>query len=169
MIMEIDLLRLRNGIDKKIDINTNYSFSKDELLGTDVTSLDDAHIEGEITLNALGELYLSLEVTGTMIIPCAITLKPVPYPFDIVIEGDLEEISTEYTENNKKSLNTIDILPIIWENIVVEIPMRVVSPDVDMDNIDMHGDGWDFVTGEKKNVNSEFSKLYDLLEDSEVK
>lgn len=167
--MEIDLLRLRNGIDKKIDINTNYSFSKDELLGTDVTSLDDAHIEGEITLNALGELYFSLEVTGTMIIPCAITLKPVPYPFDIVIEGDLEEISTEYTENNKKSLNTIDILPIIWENIVVEIPMRVVSPDVDMDNIDMHGDGWDFVTGEKKNVNSEFSKLYDLLEDSEVK
>ena len=167
--MEIDLLRLRNGIDKKIDINTNYSFSKDELLGTDVTSLDDAHIEGDITLNALCELYFSLEVTGTMIIPCAITLKPVPYPFDIVIEGDLEEISTEYTENNKKSLNTIDILPIIWENIVVEIPMRVVSPDVDMDNIDMHGDGWDFVTGEKKNVNSEFSKLYDLLEDSEVK
>lgn len=165
--MNIDLLRLRNGIDKKILVNTNYSFSEEQLKGTDLSKLDDVHIEGEITLNALNEIYLNLEVSGTMIIPCAITLKPVDYPFDIIIEGDLSEIHEESLENAEKCINSLDILPIIWENILMEIPMRVVSQDIDTTN--MHGDGWRLITDEVENTNPELSKLKDLLQDSEVR
>ena len=162
--MNYDLSRLKNGIDKKIIIDELYSFSEEQLKGTDVTKLDDVHIEGEITLNAIDELYLSIEVSGVMIIPCAITLKPVEYPFDIVIEGDLSEIHEEIAE---KCINSIDIFPIIWENILMEIPMRVVSPDADITKL--KGDGWRIITDEEENVNSELSKLEDLLKTSEVK
>ncbi len=165
--MNIDLLRLRNGIDKKILVNTNYSFSEEQLKGTDLSKLDDVHIEGEITLNALNEIYLNLEVSGVMIIPCAITLKPVSYPFDIIIEGDLSEIHEESLENTEKCINSLDILPIIWENILMEIPMRVVSDDIDTTN--MHGDGWRLITDDVENTNPELSKLKDLLQDSEVR
>ena len=164
--MNYDLLRLRNGIESKVIVNTTYSFSKEELSGTDVTELNDVLIEGEITLNALQEIYLSLEVSGTMIIPCAITLKPVEYPFNIVIEGDLSEIHEDGQENSEKCINSIDILPIIWENILMEIPMRVVSEDVN--TADLSGDGWRLITNEEEKVNSELSKLKDLLQDSEV-
>ena len=165
--MNYDLLRLRNGIDKKVIVNENYSFSKEQLSGTDVSVLDDVHVEGEITLNAIDEIYLSLEVSGVMIIPCAITLKPVEYPFNIVIEGDLSEIHEESQENVEKYLNSIDILPIIWENILMEIPMRVVSDDIDTTKLS--GDGWKFVTDEEDKVNSELSKLGDLLKTREVR
>lgn len=164
--MNFDLTRLRNGIDKKIIINEYYTFTKDQLDGTDVKELNDMHVEGEISLNALEEIYLSLQATGIMIIPCAITLKPVEVPFDVIIEGDLSEFQEETSEISKNSINSIDILPIIWENILMEIPMRVVSPDADISNL--HGDGWRVITDEGESVNSELSKLKELLEDSEV-
>ncbi len=162
--MNFDLLRLKNGIDKRIIVDEVYSFSEEELKGTDVTKLDNVHINGEITLNALGDVYLSLEVDGVMIIPCAVTLKPVEYPFNIIIEGDLAEISEE---NEEKFINSIDILPIIWENILMEIPMRVVSEGADISNL--KGDGWRVITEKEENVNSELSKLEELLKTSEVK
>ena len=165
--MNYDLTRLRNGIDRKVIIDDYYSFTKEQLSATDVESLDNVHVEGEITLNAIDEIYLSLEVSGVMVIPCAITLKPVDVPFDIIIEGDLSEIHEESQENAEKSLNSLDILPIIWENILMEIPMRVVSPDADITK--MKGDGWRVITDEEENVNSELSKLQDLLKTSEVK
>lgn len=165
--MNYDLTRLRNGIDRKVIVDDYYSFTKEQLQSTDVSFLDNVHVEGEITLNAIDEIYLSLEASGVMIIPCAITLKPVEVPFDIVIEGDLSEIHEELEENEEKCINSLDILPIIWENILMEIPMRVVSPDADITK--MKGDGWRVITDEEESVNSELSKLKDLLEDSEVR
>lgn len=165
--MNVDLLRLQNGIDKKVKINETYSFPKEMLEVAGVSKLDDAHIEGEITLDAIGEVYLSLEVSGVMIIPCAITLKPVSYPFDIVIEGPLSEFQDSDEENAKKFVNSLDILPIIWENILVEIPMRVVSDDADPSL--MHGDGWCMITDEEEHPNPGLAGLEDLLQDSEVR
>jgi len=49
----------------------------------------------------------------------------------------------------------------------MEIPMRVVSPDADITNL--KGDGWRVITDEDRNVNSELSKLEDLLKTSEVR
>jgi len=165
--MNYDLTRLRNGIDRNVVVDDYYSFTEEQLKGTDLTKLDNVHVEGEISLNAIDELYLSLEVTGNMVIPCAITLKPVEVPFDIIIEGDLSEIHPESQENAEKCINSLDILPIIWENILMEIPMRVVSPDADITKL--KGDGWRVITDEEDSVNSELSKLKDLLDDSEVR
>lgn len=157
--MIVDLTRLFSRIDKEVLVDEKISFT--ELDGTGVTSIDDVVINGVITLNALNEIYLNLDVEGVMIIPCAITLKPVEYPFSIKIEGDLEEIAEENPEKYINSKNSLDILPIIWENILMEIPMRVVSEDAE--DVALSGDGWKFITGEEKTENSELSKLKDLL------
>ena len=162
--MDIDLTRLRNGIDSKVIIDETYSFSEEELKDSGILKLDDVRIEGEITLDAMDELYLNISITGSMDLPCSITLEPVSYPIDVLIDGTLEEITDE---NVKKSINTIDILPIIWENILVEVPIRVVSPKADPSK--MHGDGWRLITDEEENVNSELSKLKELFETSEVR
>ena len=71
-------------------------------------------------------------------------------------------------ENQRNFQNTIDILPIIWENILMEIPMRVVSEDVKDKDINMSGDGWKFIT-EEEGTSSPLSELMDYLDDSEVK
>lgn len=163
--VKYDITRLNNNIDKSINVNEVYSFKKEEMEGTDLIKLDDVNITGEILKNSLGNIELNLDVEGVMVLPCAITLNPVDYPFNININGELDEFMEENSTNFQ---NTIDILPIIWENILMEIPYRVISEEAKNSNINMKGDGWSFTTEEEEKV-SPLSGLMDLLDDSEVK
>lgn len=160
--MFIDLTKLKGGLVNQIDINEIYSFSKEELEGTELMSLDDVNINGYITKSSADDYRLFLNIKGTMIIPCSLTLKPVNYPFNIEVSGYLNDILEEIDKNIKKTENTIDILPIIWENILLEIPMKVVSED--LNDLKVEGNGWKLVTEEDvKETNSELEKLKDLL------
>ena len=165
--MKYDIIRLNNNIVRSIEVNETYSFTKEELSGTDLLNLNDVKIEGEITKNSLGNVELNLYVEGVMVLPCAITLKPVNYPFNIEISGEIEELMENFEEKDRNFKNSIDILPIIWENILMEIPMRVVSEEADS-NIKKEGNGWKFVT-EEEEKKSPLSELLDYLDDSEVK
>ena len=161
--MIYDITRLNNSIDKYINVDETDSFSKEELSGTDLLKLDNVKINGQIFRNSLGNIELNLIVDGIMVLPCAITLKPVDYPFNIEINGEIDEL---VEEKSKKFQNTIDILPIIWENILLEIPMRVVSEEAK--DVTLKGDGWVFTTEEEEKNNP----FMDLLNDdmnSEVK
>ena len=158
--MNIDLLRLKNNVDKVIDIDKDISFEGFDFSGTDLIDLRNVHVSGNLTKDSMDDICLYLSVSGEMVLPCAITLEDVPHNFSFVIDDKLENILEEL-KNDKKIENTIDILPIIWENILMEIPMRVVSPNAKLDNL--KGDGWRFVTDEVKSVNPELEKLKDLL------
>jgi len=159
--MNIDITRLRSGIDRIINFSFDYNFSDDELKKMEVNKINDLKITGNVTLDALKEINIYIEISGVMIIPCAVTLKPVDYPFNITVDGSLEELENEFDENIKKNQNTLDIFPIIWENILMEVPMRVVSEDAG--DYEISGDGWKFTTKDCENENSELSKLKDLL------
>ena len=162
MKMKYDLIRLKNGLDKNILIDLIYSFDNEALSQTDLLSLDNVLIKGEIIKDSLDNIILDVDVNGEMVLPCANTLKPVKYPFDIKINGNIEKMLEEIDENAKKCENTIDIFPIIWENILMEIPMRVVSDDADLSNL--KGDGWRVITEEtREESNSALAKLKDLL------
>ena len=154
--MKFDLTRLNNNIDKKIDVCLDYKFTKEELEVTELLDCD-INITGEISKNSLDDIILDLVVTGNMYLPCAITLNKTRYPFELNINGTLDEL----IENARNFTNTLDIFPIIWENILMEIPMKVVSKDANTSNL--KGDGWEFVTNERKKTNPELEKLKDLL------
>ena len=85
-----------------------------------------------------------------MFLPCAITLNPVEYPFNIKIEDRLDTILEEIGEFDKKDAISLDIFPIVWENILLEIPSKVVSKDAETKNL--KGDGWELVREEKANT-----------------
>lgn len=158
----LDLTKLNSGLIDKIDINETYSFSKEQLKDTELISLDDVKISGFITKSSTDDYHVFLSIKGIMVLPCSLTLKPVEYPFNIDIDGYLKELFEEIDKNVKKIENTIDILPIIWENILVELPMKVVSND--LQDLKLEGNGWKLITEEeKKEINPELEKLKDLL------
>ena len=100
-------MRTLPGISSRFSQVSGIKFKVDDSIPSPVVVNDIesyVKVEGEITLDAMDELYLSLSVTGSMDLPCSITLEPVPYPIDIIIEGNLEEFTDDFT---KKSLNTI--------------------------------------------------------------
>ena len=162
--MNIDITKLKSDIEDSIDIDLTYSFSKEELEGTDLINLNDVKIKGNISKDSTYEYTIDVDVSGIMVLPCSITLEPVDYPFSVKISGNLEEMLEEINENSKKIENSIDIFPIIWENILMEIPMKVVSEKAK--DIKLEGDGWKLITDENRgNINPEFQKLNQLFEE----
>lgn len=159
--MEFDLRRLLSNIDDEVVIDEVYSFNEDELKGTGINRLNEVKITGNITKDSLNELYIDLNISGTMVLPCSVTLVDVDYPFDINVSGNVDEMLEELDKNSKKVQNSLDILPIIWENILMEIPSKVVSPEAE--NVELSGDGWKLVREEEKEENPELAKLKDLL------
>ena len=141
--MIIDLTKLNSGIEEYTTIDLSYSFSKEELKDSEILELNDVKIYGTIFKNSLNDYYLDLEISGIMVLPCAVTLKPVNHDFNIKISDNLNELLSEIDKNIKKVENLLDIFPIVWENILMEVPMRVVSSDVS--DVPLEGNGWKFI------------------------
>ena len=152
--MEIDLSILNTK--PKIIIDTKVTFPKENLEKAGILSMDEVEVKGEVTSD-LEEYFLNLNIKGKMVLPCSLTLEPVDYPFTLKIDENLNEL----IENFKKNQKTIDILPIIWENILMEIPMKVISPKAK--DMKTKGDGWELITDSKEKGNNSLAKLKDLL------
>ena len=153
----IDITRLKSGIEEYTLIDLNYSFSKEELKNTNIIELNDMKINGYITQNR-DNFHLKLDVKGTMVLPCSISLKPTNYDFNIEIDEDFDET---LQENLKNVANSIDIFQIIWENILMEIPLRVVNED--LSDVKTEGEGWQLITDKEERINPALEKLKDLL------
>ena len=151
--MEIDLNIL--NVKSKVDIDMQVSFPKEDLNKAGILDMEKVNVKGNLTYNE--EYILKVNIKGEMTLPCSLTLEPVNYPFDI----DIDENIDEFIENSKKTQKTIDILPIIWENILMEIPMKVISPKAK--NMKTKGEGWELITDSETKGNNSLAKLKDLL------
>lgn len=147
--MIIDLTPINYNQKKEIIINENIYFKKEDLKGTEIIDLQNVKVEGKIYKDSLEEIILELKIFGTMIVPCSRTLKPTEYKFETEIEENIEEND----EKSKKIKKTIDILPIIWENILMEIPIRIINPEAE--KIDIKGEGWELITSDNIGQNAE--------------
>ena len=57
--------------------------------------------------------------------------------------------------------NMLDLRSIVWENIVLEVPLRVIKEDA---SFIKQGDGWNLVDKYESQTNSPFSELSNLLD-----
>lgn len=136
--MKIDLNYLnRFG---KMNIDSDFVIDEDYYKNTDIRKLKNLHVSGEVSVDYDDYINLYVKITGRMILPCAITLNDVPYDFTSEVEENIGKFEEIY-KNNK---NLLEISPILWENIVLEIPIRVVSKDIKPSNTS--GDGWELIS-----------------------
>ncbi|MGN1323535.1 MAG: YceD family protein [Bacilli bacterium] len=135
--MKIDLRKLyalnKLSIDEEVVIPEEY------YKNAGVRSLSKVKVNGDVTVNYEENIELHLNVSGEFIIPCAITLDDVIVPFNTLIEEEIDQ-------NKLNDEFFLDLLDVLWENIVLEIPVRVVKEGVKSE--DLHGEGWELVTKE---------------------
>lgn len=156
--MEIDLSSLHSGVVDKVSITGNYKLDKDYYQNTDIISLGDISVVGDVFLkedeDGLKD-YVKCQIKGVMIIPDVISLEEVEYPFTIDYDDFI-------LENDIKSENLLDILGFLWENIVLEVPLHFTKV---RDLSKFHGDGWSLISEDELiNHDNPFS---DLLKDFE--
>lgn len=160
--MIIDIMKLKQNIVESLEINEEVNISIEELNKVDIIDLKNSFVRGYITRDNNDSYYLDLELSGTLVLPDSITLNPIDYEFSTEIIGNYEEMMEEIQEITKKSNNSLDIFPIIWENMLMEIPIKVTGPEAT--DLKLSGDGWKLVTEEsEEETNSAFNKLKDLL------
>lgn len=137
--MKIDLFKLNNfnsvSIDENISIPEEYDLNK-----AGIRKIENLHVSGTISIDFADEIVADLTVTGDFILPCAVSLEDVLYPINVKIEENMGKFEDFYNKNK----NTLDILPFIWENIVSEVPIRVVKDEYK--DFKQSGNGWEVIS-----------------------
>lgn len=147
--MFINLEELNSNVKDEILISSEVNFDKDLLSNSSIKDLKDVFVNGKIYKDASNEFVIEATVEGKMIIEDSISLEDVTYPFLINIDENIEEIL-------QKDKNTIDIIPILWQNIVLEVPLRYTEVK---DLSSYSGDGWKLISEEEVNSNNPFLEL----------
>ena len=152
--MKIDLSLLHTNQVSEVSIHDSYSFT-DDYTCPDILGLSDIKVDGIITLRDDKNVFIGT-ISGTMIIKDSISLEEVSYPFEIQFDDFLPE-------NYIKNENTLDILGFLWENIVLEVPLRFTKVQ---DLSKYQGDGWRVVREDERiNPNNPFLELLNDFEE----
>ena len=157
--MQIDLNKLNVS-----DILFDESLTIDSELykNSAIKNLKPVKISGKIFYNISDEIELDLDVEGVMVLEDSITLDPIDYPYSFhineIISSENEEIK-EYYQNSK---NTLDIMPSLWQNIVLEVPISITKEK----DAHLSGEGWELKNeDDKESIDPRLAELSKLLEE----
>ena len=157
--MELNLAELTNG---SVTYDNDFVIDVDTYKEVGILDLKNLYVIGDISLNSVSMLAVNLTVTGIMVIPDSVTTEPVDYPFTSKIEEEYDINDEFFLEYYQKEQNILDIMKILWENIVLEVPMRFTLAK----DAHLSGDGWSL--GEDKNkddqIDPRLAKLAELLD-----
>ncbi len=122
-------------VDEVIEL-TELVDSRDDLL-----SISPITVKGEGKL-VHGGIDVSLEINCDLELQCAVTLEKVEFTLDIETkEKFVFESSSVIEDEILLNGNVLDLAPIIWQNIIVNIPIKVVSENAKNSMI-TSGDDW---------------------------
>ena len=141
---------------KKINIDNEINISEELLSTSTIRRLYNVHFNGYIDKLIDDTYELVGTLSGTMIIPDDITLEDFEYNFTSEIEENIDETRINYQKS-------IDITEDLWQNILVEIPLKAVNEK--NKSIKLEGDGWRLISEEdlENTKNNPLSSLEEMF------
>lgn len=146
------LLKQNNG---EFSFSDELVFPKEAFLKfNNLLDLKNVYVQGNGRLVIKDQrLYIDMKITGMMVLPCALTLEEVDYPFEIesteVFSFDKPSPDEDVHEVKK---NIVDITPIIFQNIMAEVPLRVVKEGA---KVKTEGEGWRIISTKEEVTDQE--------------
>ena len=151
----MDLSSLHSMVVPNISIHEKFVFDEELYHHPDILKLSEVLVDGDIVLKDFKDAFVGV-IKGSMVLADSISLEEVSYPFEIDFDDYLPE-------NYIKNENTLDIFGFLWENIVLEVPLRFTKVQ---DLSKYHGDGWRIIReDERRNENNPFLKLLNDFEE----
>ncbi len=147
--MNIDLNEL--NYKREIDIDEDVIFNDKY---PSIKSINNAHFKGKLLLDVTEEIKLTGLLCADLILYDAVDLSDYEQKIAINIEEilDLEQ-------------KTLDIKEILWENIVLEVPIRATKAK----HIAQKGDGWEIKDEDSLDaeIDPRLEKLQELFKGGE--
>lgn len=138
---------------------------------SNLNDVRDIEIKGKGHYNeSTNQLYVDYSLRGVMVLPCAISLEDVDYPFEIsnkVIFAFYKPNEDEDVVEAKR--DTADLNPIIFQDIILEIPAKIVKEGA---VLKQSGNGWrvineDDIAEKDDEIDPRFAQLKDYFKDRE--
>ncbi len=153
--------------------NGDFTFSEDLVFPHEVIQevrqlldLKEVHVEGKGHFAQDEQrLYIDLKISGVMIVSCAVSLEEVAYPFETESTEVFSFVKVDFDEDvHEVKKNTVDLTPIVFQNIVMEVPIRVVKEGAELKS---QGNGWKVISEEeadtKPGIDPRLAKLKDYF------
>ena len=140
------------NVKDKIEIDEYYSFDTSYFEDTVIKKLDNVHAEGYFYLNASEEYAANIDISGVMILPDSVTMEDINYEFSCNIDDVIDNSCI-------KNQNMLDIMEFLWQNIVLEVPIRYTKSDAD----NLKGENWSVINNNEdtNEIDPRMQKLYD--------
>ncbi|MEE0967383.1 MAG: DUF177 domain-containing protein [Bacilli bacterium] len=162
------LIKQKNG---QFDFDETITFP-DEMFKnfSHINGLKEIHVFGHGHLDSQNrQLFVEYTIKGQMILPCAISLEDVDYPFEI----NTSTIFAFYKPKEDEDVieakrDTADLTSVAFQEIMMEVPMRVVKEGA---TLKTSGTGWKVLNeNEEKDedyIDPRLAKLKDYFKDRE--
>lgn len=159
-----DLIQAENNIEFNDTITFEHEvFAKMHNL----RDLKNVDISGTLQYDEVSDLATcQLQVSGTMVVPCAITNEDVDYDFET--DGDVVYAFHKVEKDGdviEAKGDVIELLPQVFQLIMLEIPLKVVKEGI---KEYPKGDGWEVITeadleeSKKNEIDPRMAKLADF-------
>ncbi|WP_404331397.1 YceD family protein [Mesobacillus maritimus] len=139
----------------------NKDFTVDEYVRVDeikeveksIRQVSPMHIKGRVDISAT-KVTFHIRIEGYLILPCSRTLVDVKYPVNVETTEtfllDTPEYETE-EEMHQVQGDVIDLMPVIREILLLEVPMQVFcEDDQSKDGAPQSGKDWEVIQDEVK-------------------
>lgn len=126
--MKWSLQQLYKYNRKSFTFETTYDF-KDYIANIDdIIDIKEFHVSG-VGQNVKDDRFrFELNIKGMLILECARTLVEVPFLIDVQTIEVFDKIIIDDEDVWLIEKNTIDLKDVVWETILLQKPIRVISP-----------------------------------------
>jgi uncharacterized protein len=145
-----------------------------------ISADDDIHVKASVLFDK-GDAIVDAHVMGKIIVPSSRSLKPVNLPLDFHIDETYVDTNAKLKQREEEGEiaflvgedGFIDFKKSIVDNIILQIPMHILSPDEIANNEMPEGNGWNVMSeedlikseAENKKVDPRLAKLKQFFSD----
>ncbi|MDQ0927392.1 uncharacterized protein QFZ25_001452 [Bacillus atrophaeus] len=151
--MKWTIYQLHQMAKKSFEFDETVELNEMTTLNSDIRNISPVRVKGRADIESK-QVSFDFTISGEMILPCSRTLVDVPYPFTISTKelfifhktDDIEDEDVQIVEDD-----TIDLTPIVKEEILLEIPMQIFCESVQKEGAaPQEGKDWQVISEEDK-------------------
>ncbi|WP_027408240.1 YceD family protein [Anoxybacteroides tepidamans] len=136
---------------KGLVIDETVDLSDLKQIDRSIRDISPVRVTGRADIGAT-KFTFHLTIEGTMVLPCSRTLVDVSYPFTVQTTETF--FLNDYDVNNDEDTHlvqgdAIDLLPIVKELVLLEVPMQVFCEADGQEGAPQSGAGWEVITEEQ--------------------
>ncbi|WP_456271639.1 YceD family protein [Bacillus sp. AK031] len=163
--MKWSIIQLQKFREKGLALDETIDANEVKNIDPQIRDVSPIHVTGRADISS-DKVTFHLNIKGELVLPCSRTLEDVYFPVDInTVETYLLK-ANDYDQYEEEEVHriqgdVIDLMPVVKELLVLEIPMQVFSDKAKNDENLPSGKNWEVITEEQANQSEEEEKKVD--------